>query len=113
MVLSLKERVKATRLRQEEKRLRKISQRSQSRSGGGGTSANDEELARGFSGTVSVDKRSYLEESETLGKAKVKRLRFYTFNRVSFITHSTQPQNSVPDNGDGCDDDDIYTIGPE
>ena len=72
MVLSLKERVKATRLRQEEKRLRKISQRSQSRSGGGVALANDEELARSFSGTASVDKRSDLVESETLGNTKVR-----------------------------------------
>jgi hypothetical protein len=45
---------------------------------------NDEELARGFSGTASVHIRSELAESETLGKAKVRRLRFYTFNRVPF-----------------------------
>ena len=34
--------------------------------------ANDEELARSFSGTASVDKRSDLVESETLGNTKVR-----------------------------------------
>jgi hypothetical protein len=72
MVLSSKDKSRACRLRHAEKRLRKVSQRSQSRSGGGGASANDEELARGFIGTASVDKRSLLEEFETLGNTKVR-----------------------------------------
>ena len=98
MVLSSSDRKRASRLRKAEKRLRKVSQRSQSRSGGGGASANDEELARGFIGTASVDKRSHLEESESLGKAKVRRLRFYTFNRVPCTIHhihKTQSQTTV------------------
>ena len=98
MVLSLKERVKATRLRQEEKRLRKISQRSQSRSGGGVALANDEELARSFSGTASVDKRSHLE-SESLGKAKVGACVFihstvYHSSPIQ-LNHKTQSQTTV------------------
>ena len=114
MVLSLKDRVRATRLRQEEKRLRKLSQRSQSRSGGGGASANDdEELARGFSGTASVDKRSELDESETLGNAKVRRFSFFIHSTDHQRAPFNTSQNSVPGNVDGCDDNDNYTSGPE
>jgi hypothetical protein len=75
MVLSSSDRKRASRLRQAEKReaerLRKLSQRSQSRSDRGGA---DEELARSFSGTASVERRSEPVESETVGNTKVRLL---------------------------------------
>jgi len=70
----------------------------------------EEETARDSDGAVASESETALKE---IVEVRVPvNFKFIHSTRRPFNAN-TQPQNSVPDNGDGCDDDDINTSGSE